>query len=195
MVPRSPSSNNMKLTPQESEERRNLVLNLMREGLSRTEIQAQICANYDVSIAGARKIYIKVINELIVHDPIEQQRAKGTVLEMLYTQMTRLNGDINSLQTWIDEKEIDTNQMVNITQVKIKARGQIRICLSDIARINGLYTDMPIVQAINVLSTHSLIPPLIAADLLRAVEGVNETVLNAMQGKTKKQSSTEKDFD
>lgn len=186
----------MKLTPQENEDRRNLVLSLMKEGLSRTEIQAQICASRQVSPAGAKKIYSKVIDSLATRDPIEQQRTKSAVLEMIYTQMSRLNGDVNSLQTWVETEKVGVNQLVSITQAKIKARGQIRLCLSDIARISGLYVDMPIIQAINVLSTHNLIPPSIAADLLQAVEGVNQTVLNAMQGNTKQShAKEEEDFD
>jgi hypothetical protein len=184
-----------KLTPQQVEERRAFVVGLVKDGLSRTDIQAQIQAQFRVTVFAAQKIYVKAIDTLIIQEPIEQKRTKAIVQEMLYHQISGLCIDINSLQHLYDTSLLSPGQATGIIQTKVKARGQIRLCLTDVARLNGLFADMPIIQAINVLSTHNLIPPAIAADMLRAIEGVNETVVEAMQANKKPESPTDEDFD
>lgn len=169
-----------RLTPKETADREKFVLEQVRANLSRTQIQALICGEFGVTERNAGRIYNAVIDGIVQRDPNEQRRNRAMMLEMLYFQASSAQADIRALQTLITiaelEPQVKPNAIAQMIGEKSRVRSQLIKTLSDISRIYGLYTDMPLLQAISVLANSEMLPPELAGRMLVAIEDISSSI-------------------
>jgi hypothetical protein len=82
--------------------------------------------------------------------------------------------------------ELKTTPPIKITNIsgiiaqKNKVRAQLGSSISDLARIFGLFTDMPLLQAVNVIAAAELLPPEVANKMLEAIEDISSSIEQSM---------------
>jgi hypothetical protein len=174
-----------RLTPQNKIDRRNFVLDRLRDSLTRNQITDLIVAEFDVSVRTARDIYRQTVDGLIDQDPSEQRRNRVIVLEQLYHQAAAAQADISALQALIERASRGTEYRLNIISNMVAEKGRVRGQLvktySEIARIYGLYTDMSLLQAISVLANSEMLPPEIAGQILMVIEDMTSMIEKSMK--------------
>jgi hypothetical protein len=99
--------------------------------------------------------------------------------------------------------ELKANPLIKITNIssiiaqKNKVRAQLGSSISDLARIFGLFADMPLLQAINVIAAAELLPPEVANKMLEAIEDISSSIEQSMTKQDSEANSEPKndDFD
>jgi hypothetical protein len=184
-----------RLTPQEIADRQKFVLEQVRANLSRTQIQALICGEFGVTERNAGRIYNTAIDGIVQRDPGEQRRNRVMMLEMLYFQASSSQADIVALQALIAtaslQPEVKPNMIAQMIGEKSRVRAQLIKTLSDISRIYGLYTDMPLLQAISVLANSEMLPPELAGRMLVAIEDISSSIEKSLHVPSQPEQTTD----
>jgi hypothetical protein len=184
-----------RLTPQQTADRESFVLEKVRANLSRTQIQALICAEFGVTERNAGRIYNMAIDGIVQRDPGEQRRNRAMMLEMLYFQASSSQADIAALQALITtarlQPEVKPNAIAQMIGEKSRVRAQLIKTLSDISRIYGLYTDMPLLQAISVLANSEMLPPELAGRMLVAIEDISSSIEKSLHQPSQPEQTTD----
>jgi hypothetical protein len=174
-----------RLSSQQKSARLNFVINRIRDSLTRSQITNLVTTEFGVSRRTACTIYKEAIEDTIERDPSEQRYNRAVMLEQLYHQASAAQTDISALQSLIDRASRDSSfrlsVIANMIGEKSRVRSQLVKTFSDIARIYGLYTDMPLLQAISVLANSEMLPPEVAGQMLMAIEDMTAMIEKSMK--------------
>jgi hypothetical protein len=86
------------INPHRSQDRINFILNRIRTGLSRSEVQRQFAQQYKTGRSQTFEWYNRALDSLIVIDPLESQRLRASIVEMYHTQIAGCQHDLASIQ-------------------------------------------------------------------------------------------------
>jgi hypothetical protein len=81
-----------------------------------------------------------------------------------------------------------------MVETKARVRTQLVRAVAEIARVHGLYNEMPLLQAISVLASTELLPPIVASQMLEAIEGISDSIERAVQSESKPLNVLEEDL-
>ncbi len=116
---------------------------------------------------------------------INQQLADSSLSQ---TEQEELQVKLDVLPT------VRTQTIVQMFVAKSRVRSQLVQTISEIARIHGLYTDMPLLQAISVLASSEMISPEVAGRMLVAVEDISSSLEKAFHEKPLSPEANERDL-
>lgn len=142
-----------------------------------------------------RSAHADMVSLQILIDEANDQnnRRKELIAEFNNTDEDRKEEIINEL------KLIPPIKLTNISSIigqKNNVRAQLGKSLSDLARIFGLFADMPLLQAINVMASAELLPPEIANKMLEVIEDISSSIEQSMNEKQPDSNSPiNNDFD
>jgi len=119
-------------TPQEEGERKEFVLDRIRAGFSRTEIQKRFTEKYECTTETARNWYNKTCDDLAQQSPQDRKRNKAAVVEIYHAQIAASQSDIATIQTEI-------NKLDQITKRRDQLQTELRQDGADIKQYFGQF--------------------------------------------------------
>lgn len=117
--------------------------------------------------------------QILIDEALDQTKTrKALITEYLEAQTKRREEIAQELKA---APPIKPTIISSIIGQKNQVRAQLGKTLSDMSRILGLYADMPLLQAINVMASSELLPPDIANKMLEAIEDISSSIEQSMQ--------------
>jgi hypothetical protein len=207
-----------KLTSKQIADRQKFVFSKIRSGFSRKEIELSVCDEFGVAFRTATNIYNDAVESLADERPGHQRRNRAAILEMLHSQAHACQLDLLAAQNQIqiklnlqEQRQVINEQVpqaelstlptarpqtiVNMIVAKSRVRAQLVHTISEIARIHGLYREMPLLDAISTLASSDMISPEVAGRMLVAVEDISSSIERAFHKKPSVIETVDDDYD
>jgi hypothetical protein len=135
---------------------------------------------------------VAVQTQIKISLDIQEQRAliaeQLSIPTLSKDRKAALRNELKSLHS------IRPNVITGMVETKARVRTQLVRAVAEIARVHGLYNEMPLLQAISVLATSELLPPTVANQMLDAIEGISDSIERAVQSESKPLDVLEEDL-
>lgn len=187
-----------RLTSQEVLDRQDFVLEHISQGIPRREIHGLIKVKFEVCDRAANNIY-NIASNCPKPDSKEHRLNRVITLKAFAGQIRSAHADMDMLEELIKDAKnqpgIKLTAVASIIGQKNQVRAQLGKTLSDMARIFGLYNDMPLLQAINIMAASEILPPELANKMLEAIEDISTSIEQSMQKKETTAEPINDDFE
>lgn len=135
---------------------------------------------------------VAVQTQIKISLDIQEQRVliaeKLSIPSLSKERKAALRAELKSIHS------IRPNVITGMVETKARVRGQLVKAVTEIARVHGLYNEMPLLQAISVLATSELLPPAVANQMLEAIEGISDSIERAVQSEPASLNVLEQDL-
>ena len=116
-----------KLPKSERESREKFILDRLRLGISRAEIQRQFGAKFSLCPRVCANWVVDVSNSLVLLDPEERDRVRAAMLEVLHSQLVgvqddifKLSSEISKIEAARENRDVIVNRLIGCEDAKLR---------------------------------------------------------------------------